>query len=111
MTYMGHLHYYLKIEVTQHPKYIFISQKKHVGELLNIFCMTECNPLSTPMEKNIKVTSNEGKEFEDATRYRQLVGSLIYLTTTRADILFVVGILSRLMQNLVKDTGLLPKEF
>ena len=45
MTDMGHLHYYLGIEVTQHPKYIFLSQKKYVGELLNKFCMTECNPI------------------------------------------------------------------
>eukprot|EP00253_Pinus_taeda_P018980 PITA_18980 len=60
--------------------------------------MTECNPLSTPMEQNLRLTSLEGKEFEDATKYRQLIGSLIYLTTTRPDISFVVGILSRFMQ-------------
>jgi hypothetical protein len=34
MTYLGHLHYYLSIEVIQNPKYIFISQKKYIGELL-----------------------------------------------------------------------------
>ena len=97
MTDMGHLHYYLGIEVTQHPKYIFLSQKKYVGELLDKFCMTECNPISTPMEQKMKLTSSEGKEFEDATKYRQLVGRLIYLTTTRPDISYVVGILSRFM--------------
>eukprot|EP00253_Pinus_taeda_P030432 PITA_30432 len=58
----------------------------------------KCNPLTTPMEQNLKLTSIEGKEFEDATNYRQLVGSLNYLTTTRLDISFVVGILSRFMQ-------------
>eukprot|EP00253_Pinus_taeda_P002980 PITA_02980 len=62
------------------------------------FGMTECNPLTTPMEQNLKLTSIEGKEFEDATKYRQLVGSPIYLTTTRPDISFAVGILSRVMQ-------------
>jgi hypothetical protein len=46
----------------------------------------------------MKLTSKEGNEFEDATKYRQLVGSLIYLTTTRLDILFAVGILSKFMQ-------------
>eukprot|EP00253_Pinus_taeda_P034760 PITA_34760 len=46
----------------------------------------------------LKLTSIEGKEFEDATKYRQLVGSLNYLTTTRPDISFVVGILSKSMQ-------------
>ena len=50
------------------------------------------------MEQNLKNTSIEGKEFEDAMKYRQLVGSLIYLTTTRLDISFAVGILSNFMQ-------------
>eukprot|EP00253_Pinus_taeda_P018733 PITA_18733 len=62
------------------------------------FGMTECNPLTTPIEQNLKLTSIEGKEFEDATKYRQLVESLNYLTTTRRDISFAVGILSRIMQ-------------
>ena len=53
MSYLGQLHYYLGIEVTQRPKYIFISEKKYVGELLNIFCIIECNPLST-MEQKLK---------------------------------------------------------
>jgi hypothetical protein len=61
--------------------------------------MTECNLVSTPMQHNLKLTSKEGNEFEDATKYRQLVGNLIYLTTTRPKISFVFEILSRFMQN------------
>ena len=38
---LGHLHYYLGIEVTRHPKYVFISQKTCVGELLKKNCMTK----------------------------------------------------------------------
>eukprot|EP00253_Pinus_taeda_P025962 PITA_25962 len=62
------------------------------------FGMTECNPHTTPMEQNLNLTSIEAKEFEDATRFRQLVGSLNYLTTTRPDISFAIGILSRFLQ-------------
>eukprot|EP00253_Pinus_taeda_P033910 PITA_33910 len=98
MTDLGYVHYYLGIEVTQHPKSIFLSQNKYIGDLLNRFGMTECNPLTTPTEQNLKLTSIEGKDFEDATKYRQLIGSLNYLTTTRPDISFAVGILSRFMQ-------------
>jgi hypothetical protein len=98
MTYLGHIHYYLGIEVIQNPKYIFISQKKYIGELLNKFGMVECNHVSTPMEQNLKLTSKEGNEFEDATKYRHIVGSLIYITTTRPNISFFVWILSSFMQ-------------
>jgi hypothetical protein len=60
--------------------------------------MVECNPISTPKERNLKLTSKEVNEFENATKDRQLVQSLIYLTTTILDISFVVGIISRFMQ-------------
>jgi hypothetical protein len=98
MTNLGNLHYYLGIEVTQNPKYIFISKNNYIGEFLNKFDTIECNPLSTPMEQNMKLTSKEENEFEDANKHIQLMGSLIYLTTTRPDISFIVGILSRIMQ-------------
>eukprot|EP00253_Pinus_taeda_P017150 PITA_17150 len=98
MTDLGYVHYYLGIEVTQRPKSIFLSQKKYVGDLLNRFGMIECNPLTTPTEQNLRLTSIEGKEFVDATKYGQLVGSLNYLTITRPKILFAIGILSRFMQ-------------
>eukprot|EP00253_Pinus_taeda_P002361 PITA_02361 len=52
------------------------SLDKHKARLV----AKECNPLTTPMEQNLKLTSIEGKEFEDATKYRQLVGSLNYQT-------------------------------
>ena len=97
MTDWGLLHYCLGIEVDQKPKYIFISQKKYIGYLLSKFEMLDCNSVSTPMEKNQKLVSHEGSTFEDPTKYKKLVGSLIYLTTTRPDISFVVGILSRFM--------------
>jgi hypothetical protein len=60
--------------------------------------MVECNHASTPMEETLKLTSKEGNELEDETRYTQLVRSLIYLTTTRSNNSFVIGILSRFMQ-------------
>ena len=60
--------------------------------------MVDCNPLSTLMEQILKLKSIEGNAFENATKYSQLVGSLIYLTTTRPNISFVIGILSWFMQ-------------
>ena len=73
MTNLGCVHYYLNIEVTQHLNFIFLSHKKYIRYMLKNFDMDECNPLTTPMEQNLKLTSTEGKESEGATKYRQLV--------------------------------------
>lgn len=94
---MGYLKYLLGIEVTQKPKYIFISQQNYIVELLDKFGMTDCKTLSTPMEQNLKPTSKEVTQFEDATKNGQLVGSLIYILTARLEIAFVVEVLSRYM--------------
>jgi len=51
------------------------------------------------MEQNLKLTSKEGNEFEDVNNYKQLIGSLNYLTTSRPYISFNFGILSIFMQN------------
>ena len=55
MTYLGLLEYYLEIEIDKKPQHIFISQKKYVDKLLNIYSMTKCNLVATPMEQNLKL--------------------------------------------------------
>lgn len=70
MKKLGYVHYYLGTEVTQHHKFIFLSQKNYIGDLLNKFGMVECNPLSTWMEQNLKLKFKEGNEFKDATKSR-----------------------------------------
>ncbi|XP_057510890.1 secreted RxLR effector protein 161-like [Actinidia eriantha] len=60
--------------------------------------MLECKPIATPMEANARLCSEVGKDLKDATMYRQIVGSLIYLTLTRPDIAYAVGVVSRFMQ-------------
>ena len=99
MTDLGLLHYYLGIEVDKKTQHIFISQKKYVDKLLNIYSMMKCNPVATPIEQNLKLTSEEGKPFEDPTKYRQLVGSFIYLSITHHDITFAVRIIFRFMHH------------
>ncbi|KAF5764307.1 putative RNA-directed DNA polymerase [Helianthus annuus] len=60
--------------------------------------MIDCKPIETPMDSVVKLSADSGKELADPTMYRQIVGSLIYLTLTRPDIAFEVGVLSRYMQ-------------
>ena len=61
--------------------------------------MIDCNPMSTPMDPNVRLQEYEGKDLEDVTMYRQLVGSFIYLILTWLDISYPVGVVSRYMSN------------
>ncbi len=61
MENLGYVHYYLSIEATQHPNFIFLPQKNYIGYSLNKFGMAECNPLTNPMEQNLNITPTEGK--------------------------------------------------
>eukprot|EP00253_Pinus_taeda_P028810 PITA_28810 len=59
--------------------------------------MIECKATSTPLEHNVKMCSDDGTKEVNGTMYRQLVGSLNYLTTSRPDIAYSVSILSQFM--------------
>lgn len=61
--------------------------------------MLECKPIETPIETNVKICGHEGKYLEDVTKYRQLVGSLIYLTQAQSNISFGVGVMSHYIYN------------
>jgi hypothetical protein len=78
---------------------IFISQRKYVGEILSRFQMNDCNPVSTPAECGTKLHKDLDGQKVDSTLYKQIVGSLMYLTTTRPDIMYSVSLISRYMEN------------
>jgi hypothetical protein len=59
--------------------------------------MMDCKSMPTPMVTNLKLLSDTSSETVDATMYRQMIGSLMYLTNTRPDICFVVNTLSQYM--------------
>ena len=67
---------------------------KYVVEILKRFDMLECKSMTTPMDTNLKLLSNESSKLVDVTQYRHIIGSLMYLTNTRPDIWFVVNTLS-----------------
>ena len=102
MTDMGKLSYFLGLEVKQSNKGIFVSQQKYAVDLLKQVGMIHCKPDSTPMNVNEKLTAEDGSGLADARRYRSIVGRLIYLTHTRPDLSFAVGLLSRFMHHPTK---------
>ena len=75
----------------------FLSQGKYVKGLLEIFRMDQSKPTVVPLQQNIKLQTENGSKEADVTLYRQLVGSLIYMTTTRLDFAYVVNVLSQYM--------------
>ncbi|XP_020266632.1 uncharacterized protein LOC109842134 [Asparagus officinalis] len=98
MTDNGLMSYFLGIEVKQQQEGIFISQKKYMKEILEKFKMNECNPVNTPVAIGMKLSREEDGHFVDSTLFKSLVGSLRYLTITRPDITYGVGLVSRYME-------------
>ncbi len=60
--------------------------------------MTSCKPILIPLEQNMKLSANEGDLMEDTIMYKCIVGSLIYMTITRLDLSYVVGVMNQFMQ-------------
>eukprot|EP00253_Pinus_taeda_P013737 PITA_13737 len=94
MTNLGLLHYCLGVEVWQTENPIFLSQSRYAKNVVDKFRMQDCKPASTPMEPGLKLSTHSSSLPVDETLLRQLVGSLIYLTATRPDIIFAISYIS-----------------
>ncbi|KAJ4789254.1 polyprotein [Rhynchospora pubera] len=103
MTDLGEMHYFLGLEVEQEEGRIFVSQRKYANDLVTKFGLKGCNLVQTPMNTNEKLTTIDGTGATDVTRFRSLVGGLMYLTHTRPDITHAVSIVARYMQNPTKQ--------
>jgi hypothetical protein len=97
MKELGELKHFLGLEVERTKDGIFLGQQKYAKDLLQRYGMLDCKPIATPMDPNMKLQEDEGKNLEDVTMYQRMVGSLIYLTLTRPDISYSVGVVNRYM--------------
>ena len=98
ITNMKELHYFLGIEVIWSPAGIMISQRHCILNLWYKFGMIECKSVATPLDRNLKLDADSGTTTCEPTQYRQLIGSVIYLTITRPDLSYPFGLLSQFMQ-------------
>jgi hypothetical protein len=87
MSMLGELSFFLGLQVIQIENGIFISQDKYVKEMINKFQMEENKPMSTPMVNGCKISLEDDSPKVDQTMYRSMVGSFLYSTTTRPDII------------------------
>jgi len=98
MTDMGLLRYFLGIEVDQNENGIFISHTKYVNEVLEIFNMQDNKATMTPTVMGLKLSKEDNNKDFGPSLYKSIVGSLMYLTATRLDIMFVISLISRFME-------------
>ncbi|GJT41714.1 putative ribonuclease H-like domain-containing protein [Tanacetum coccineum] len=92
---MGELTFFLGLQVKQKEDGIFISQDKYVAEILKKFDFVSVKTASTPIETHKPLVKDEEASDVDVHLYRSMIGSLMYLTASRPDIMFAVYACSR----------------
>nr|GEV29251.1 hypothetical protein [Tanacetum cinerariifolium] len=95
MSMMGQMSFLLGLQISQSPGGIFINQSKFALEILKKFWMDSCDSVDTPMMDRLKLDEDPLGIPVDQTRFRSMVGSLMYLTASRPDLVFVVCMCAR----------------
>ncbi|GJU54053.1 putative ribonuclease H-like domain-containing protein [Tanacetum coccineum] len=90
MSSMGELTLVLGLQVKQQPDGIFISQDKYLADILKKFDFLSIKTSTTPIESNKPLVKDEDGVDVDVHVYRSMIGSLMYLTASRPDIMFAV---------------------
>ncbi|GJQ89413.1 retrovirus-related pol polyprotein from transposon TNT 1-94 [Tanacetum coccineum] len=95
MSMMGQMSFFLGLQVSQSPRGIFINQAKYALEILKKYGMDLTDPVDTPMVDRLKLDEDLKGIPVDQTRFRGMVGSLMYLTASRPDLVFAVCMCAR----------------
>ncbi|GJZ49264.1 retrovirus-related pol polyprotein from transposon TNT 1-94 [Tanacetum coccineum] len=94
------------LSVNQSPRGIFIKQSNYVLEILKKYGMETCDPIGTPIEIKDKLDLDKNGTLVDVTKYRSMIGALMYLTSRRSDIVHATCLCAQL-QKLVSKLELL----
>jgi hypothetical protein len=95
MSIMGELKFFLGFQVEQLQDDTFISQTKYTHDLLKKFGMDKAKPIKTPMDTNGHLNLDIGSKSIDQKVYRSMISSLLYLCTSRPDIMLSVCMCAR----------------
>nr|GEV30351.1 hypothetical protein [Tanacetum cinerariifolium] len=90
-----YMSFFLGLQVSQSPREIFIKQSKFALEILKKFRMDSCDIVDTPMVDRLKLDKDPLEIPVDQTRFYSMVGSLMYLTASRPDLVFIVCMCAR----------------
>eukprot|EP00253_Pinus_taeda_P028701 PITA_28701 len=105
MSLLGELTYFLGLQIQQNEGGIFLSQTKYLKQILKKYGMEDAKPVCTPMVTGCSLSANDESAAVLQPTYRSMIGSLLYLTGTRPDIMHAVGIVGRFQAN-PKETHL-----
>nr|GEY55824.1 retrovirus-related Pol polyprotein from transposon TNT 1-94 [Tanacetum cinerariifolium] len=95
MSMMREMTFFLGLQVNKSPYGIFINQSNYVLEILKKYGMESCDPVGTPMEIKDKLDLDQNGTPVDATKYRSMIGALMYLTSSRPDIVHATCLCAR----------------
>ncbi|GJS73948.1 retrovirus-related pol polyprotein from transposon TNT 1-94 [Tanacetum coccineum] len=95
MSMMGQMSFFLGLQVSQNPRGIFINQSKYALEILKKYRLESRASVDTPMVEKMKLDEDRQGKLVDPTCFRRMVGSLMYLSASRPDIVFVVCMCAR----------------
>ena len=92
---IGELNHFLGLQIYQQESSIFLSQSKYARNLVKKFGLEFASSFRTPMSSNVRLTVDFLGKSVDSSLYRSMIGSLLYLTASRPDISYSVGVCAR----------------
>jgi hypothetical protein len=90
MSMIGELSYFLGLQIKQMKKDTFVSQGKYMKDMIKKFGLQDTKQMSTPMRTNDQLGIDDSVNMVDQKLYRSMIGSLLYVTASRPDVMFSV---------------------
>jgi hypothetical protein len=103
MTDLGKMRHFLGVEIIQNSQGIFMCQHRYAKEILERFGMENSNAVCSHMVTGTKLSKHDTGNKVDPTQFKQIIGSLMYLTATRPDLMFAVNMIARFMEHPVES--------
>jgi hypothetical protein len=98
MSLLGELSFFLGLQICQRNQGIFISQTNYIREMLKRFRMEYYKLVTTPMKNSCKLRKDDDSKSTDQRKYRSMIGSLLYVTTSKPDVMQAVGQVARFQE-------------
>nr|GFA32844.1 uncharacterized mitochondrial protein AtMg00810-like [Tanacetum cinerariifolium] len=102
MSMMGQMSFFLGLQISQSPKSIFLNQSKYASEIIKKYGLLTSDFVDTPMIEKSKLDEDLQGKPVDATLYRDMIGSLMYLTSSRPDLIYAVCLCARYQAKPIK---------